>query len=242
MDLSIVIPVFNEKDSLAPLLHELREHFDGRLDYEVVFVDDGSTDGTGDVLSALAAGDRRVRVVTHSQNLGQSAGLLSGVRAARAEFVGSLDGDGQNDPGDLMRFWERATGDRDAAELYIGHRTQRQDGRIRLLSSRVANGLRSRLLHDGVPDTGCGIKLFRRDTFLALPYFDHMHRFLPALVRRDGGKAVSIPVRHRPRTRGQSKYGIGNRLWVGIVDLLGVMWLLRRRRLPTGKVEAGSGH
>lgn len=241
MDLSIVIPVFNEKDNLAPLLHELRQHFDGRLDYEVIFVDDGSTDGTGDVLGGLAAGDPRVRVVTHSQNLGQSAGLLSGVRAARADLVGSLDGDGQNDPADLMRFWERAIGDRDAAELYIGNRTRRQDSRIRLLSSRVANGVRSRLLHDGVPDTGCGIKLFRRDTFLALPYFDHMHRFLPALVRREGGKVVSIPVRHRPRTRGRSKYGIGNRLWVGIFDLLGVMWLLRRRRLPAGKVEAGRG-
>lgn len=233
MDLSIVIPVCNEQDNIAPLFDELQQKLPADVEYEVIFVDDGSTDATASALTALATNHSSVRVLTHPRNLGQSAALRTGVREAIAPWVASLDGDGQNDPADLIRLWRLATETKPPAELYIGHRQRRQDSPLRLLSSRIANSVRSRLLHDGVPDTGCGIKLFKRTAFLDLPYFDHMHRFLPALVRREGGTVMSVPVNHRPRLRGQSKYGISNRLWVGMVDLLGVMWLLRRRRLPT---------
>ena len=233
MELSIVIPVYNEVDNVSALSEEVHAALEGRLDFELLFVDDGSTDGTAEVLAALAAQSPRLRVLHHRGNAGQSAALLTGARAARAEWLATLDGDGQNDPADLLRLW--ALRDRAApAALYIGHRVNRNDSPLRRLSSRVANGVRSRLLGDGAPDTGCGIKLMRRELFLALPYFDHIHRFLPALVRREGGTVESVPVNHRPRLRGHSKYGVGNRLWVGIVDLLGVLWLLRRRRLPGG--------
>lgn len=239
MDLSIVIPVFNEVDNVRPLSEEIHAQLNGRLDFELLFVDDGSHDGTAEALAALAADSPRVRVLRHAANAGQSAALLTGARAARAEWLATLDGDGQNDPADLLRLWALRDG---GAALYIGHRVTRHDSRLRLLSSRLANGVRARLLGDGAPDTGCGIKLLRRDTFLALPYFDHMHRFLPALVQREGDTARSVPVNHRPRLRGKSKYGVGNRLWVGLVDLLGVLWLLRRRRLP-GRLskEAANG-
>jgi dolichol-phosphate mannosyltransferase len=156
------------------------------------------------------------------------------VRAARGTLVATLDGDGQNDPADipaLLARWESEGGGADGPLLLAGWRATRNDTWLRRLSSRVANGVRGRLLGDGTPDTGCGLKLFAREDFLALPYFDHMHRFLPALVVRQGGRVVSVPVRHRPRTRGQSHYGVWNRLWVGIVDLAGVMWLRRRTRL-----------
>jgi dolichol-phosphate mannosyltransferase len=156
--------------------------------------------------------------------------------AARGRLVATLDGDGQNDPADipaLLVRWRAEGGDAaDAGPMLLaGWRAARSDDWLRRLSSRVANGVRSRALGDGTPDTGCGLKLFARESFLALPYFDHMHRFLPALVRRHGGRVISVPVRHRPRRRGQSHYGVWNRLWVGIVDLGGVMWLRRRTRL-----------
>jgi dolichol-phosphate mannosyltransferase len=157
------------------------------------------------------------------------------VRAARADWILTLDGDGQNDPADIPALIERlhehpASGQ--SLQLVMGHRAKRQDSWLRRLSSRVANGVRSRLLRDATPDSGCGLKLFSRQGFLELPYFDHMHRFLPALVQRNGGAVVSVRVNHRPRTRGRSKYGLHNRLWVGIVDLFGVSWLLRRAKLP----------
>lgn len=238
MDLSIVVPVMNEVDNVTTLFEEIRTHLEGRLDLELIFVDDGSRDGTPETLAGLARQTPWLRVLRHTRNAGQSAALLTGVRAARADWVATLDGDGQNDPADLLRLWAMKDSGA-AADLYIGHRVARHDSPLRRLSSRVANGVRARLLGDGAPDTGCGIKLFRRETFLALPYFDHMHRFLPALIQREGGKVASVPVNHRPRLRGHSKYGVGNRLWVGIVDLLGVLWLLRRRRLPGHPVEVG---
>lgn len=236
MDLSIVVPVFNEADNIQLLSAEIHAHFAGQLEFELIFVDDGSSDASPSILSELSQQTPTVRVLRHASNAGQSAALLTGVRAAKADWIATLDGDGQNDPADLLRFWSlRSTAP--AADLYIGHRVARQDSALRRFSSRVANGVRGRLLKDDAPDTGCGIKLFRRQLFLTLPYFDHMHRFLPALVRREGGQVTSVPVNHRPRLRGQSKYGVGNRLWVGLVDLLGVMWLLRRRRLPGQPVE-----
>lgn len=238
MDLSVVVPVYNEVDNIPVLFEEIRGQLEGQLDFELIFIDDGSDDGSADTLARLAENSPWLRVLRHSVNAGQSAALLTGVRAARAEWVATLDGDGQNDPADLLRLWIMRKSD--DADLYIGHRVQRNDSQVRRLSSRVANGVRARLLGDGAPDTGCGIKLIRRQTFLELPYFDHSHRFLPALVQREGGRVISIPVNHRPRLRGQSKYGIANRLWVGIVDLFGVMWLLRRRRMPGKTVEVSA--
>ncbi len=227
MDLSLVIPVFDEQDNVQPLLDEVRAALDGRFDYEVIFVDDGSRDATLARLRALRSGCPRLRVLHHRRNAGQSAALLSGLRAARAPWVATLDGDGQNDPADIPALYEVARGD-DSLWLVGGWRRQRRDTWLKRLSSRVANRVRSALLGDATPDTGCGLKLLRREAVLQLPRFDHMHRFLPALVLREGGGVRSVPVNHRPRARGVSKYGLFNRLWIGIADLFGVMWLRRR--------------
>ena len=233
--LSVVIPVHNEADNVGPLAEEIHAALDGRVEFEIVYVDDASSDDTPQRLLALAARDARLRVLRHRANAGQSTALLTGVRHARGELVATLDGDGQNDPADipaLLARWrdeQRTLGD--GPLLIAGWRASRRDTWIRRLSSRIANGVRRRVLGDGTPDTGCGLKLFRREDFLALPYFDHLHRFLPALVIRHGGRVVSVPVNHRPRLRGQSHYGIGNRLFVGIVDMAGVLWLRRRTRL-----------
>jgi glycosyltransferase involved in cell wall biosynthesis len=170
-------------------------------------------------------------LLRHSARSGQSAAVHSGVRAARAPWIATLDGDGQNDPHDLINLLAaRGEPANAGVRLFMGNRTTRRDTWLRRLSSRIANGVRGGLLGDGTPDTGCGIKVFERETFLQLPVFDHMHRFLPALFQRAGSRVVSVPVNHRPRTRGRSKYGLHNRLWVGIVDLFGVMWLKARYR------------
>jgi dolichol-phosphate mannosyltransferase len=223
---SVVVPFFNEEDNVAPLIGEITAVMAPLGDYEVVAVDDCSTDRTRARLLECAA-DPRVRVVAHGRNRGQSAAVCSGVDAARGEWVITLDGDGQNDPIDIPRLLREVEGDHPPL-LICGHRQKRRDNGLRLLSSRIANGVRSRMLGDDTPDTGCGLKIMQRAAFLKLPRFDHMHRFLPALVRRDGGGIRSVAVSHRPRLHGQSKYGVWNRLWVGIVDLFGVMWLKRR--------------
>jgi dolichol-phosphate mannosyltransferase len=223
-DISVVIPVCNEVDNVGPLAREIVAALAGRR-FEILFVDDGSTDGTADAVLALrTAGAREVRLLRHSFRSGQSAAVASGVRHARAEWIATLDGDGQNDPADIPALYES----RLLAELVMGHRVKRKDTWLRHAQSRVANGVRGWLLGDGTPDTGCGIKVMRRDVFLDLPRFDHMHRFLPALFLRAGARVVSVPVSHRPRERGASKYGLFDRLWVGIVDIFGVMWLRRR--------------
>lgn len=239
-ELSVVVPLHNEAENVAPLCAELWDALDGNVEYELLLVDDASTDGTQQACAGLRERARDLRVLRHARNAGQSAALLTGVRAARAPWIATLDGDGQNDPADLLRLWRLAAADADPAGLYIGQRIARHDDWVRIVSSRIANGVRSRVLGDGVPDTGCGVKLFRREVFLSLPYFDHMHRFLPALVRREGLRVVSVPVAHRPRLRGRSKYGVGDRLWAGIVDMAGVLWLQRRRRPagPISEVEA----
>ncbi len=236
MDFSIVIPVKDEQENVEPLVAEMRRALDGRFDYELIFVDDGSTDGTWQRLVALRAGGyERLRLVRHRDSVGQSTAILSGVRRAKAPWIVTLDGDGQNDPADIPPMVtvarEAAAGD-GRVRCVAGYRKNRRDTWVRRLSSRVANGIRSRLLKDATPDSGCGLKVIARETFLELPYFDHMHRFLPALIRRAGGRVLIHEVHHRHRQRGRSKYGIGNRLWVGIVDLLGVMWLQRRAKLP----------
>ncbi|ROR34881.1 glycosyltransferase family 2 protein [Inmirania thermothiophila] len=234
MELSLVIPMHNEAENVEPLLGEIRAALEGAADYEVVVVDDGSDDDTPRILARVAAGFPRLRVIRHRTSCGQSTAIRTGVRAARGTWICTLDGDGQNDPADIPRLW--AVAREEAAEgrplLVAGWRRSRRDTWIRRLSSRIANGVRARLLRDATPDTGCGLKVFRRADFLELPYFDHMHRFLPALFLRAGGRVRSVEVHHRPRERGRSHYGIRNRLWVGIVDLLGVMWLMRRARVP----------
>ena len=175
-----------------------------------------------------------LRVIRHRESCGQSRAVTTGVTAARYEWIATLDGDGQNDPADIPALLAELANPAQPAnlELLAGWRSKRNDTLLRRISSKVANGVRSRMLKDNTPDTGCGLKVFTRETFLQLPNFDHMHRFLPALVMRNGGAVVSVPVHHRARERGTSKYGVHNRLWVGIVDLVGVAWLQRRVRLP----------
>jgi dolichol-phosphate mannosyltransferase len=233
MDLSVVIPVRNEAPNIAPLVAEIRAALDGKADYEIVYVDDGSSDGTTAAIRDAQRGFPRLRVVRHRVSAGQSAAVLTGVKAAEAPWIATLDGDGQNDPADIPRLLEMARAAPAAPPLLIaGWRQKRRDSAIKRLSSRIANRVRGALLGDGTPDTGCGLKLFPRGLFLELPFFDHCHRFLPALVQRQGGRVMSVPVNHRPRQRGASNYGTLDRLFVGIADLLGVMWLMRRAKLP----------
>jgi dolichol-phosphate mannosyltransferase len=237
-DLSVVVPVRDEADSIRPLVAEIRAALDalGRtrpLAYEIVYVDDGSRDTTPDVLTALRDEYPMLRVVRHRQGCGQSAAIATGVQAARAPMIVTLDGDGQNDPADIPRLVEVFEQVPDRHRLMVtGRRAKRRDTWLKRVSSRVANAVRAGLLKDATPDTGCGLKIFPRAAFLEMPRFDHMHRFLPALMLRGGGRVVSVPVNHRPRARGVSKYGLLDRLWVGIADLLGVMWLQRRPLTP----------
>lgn len=229
-ELSVVVPVYNERDNIPPLLAEIAVALRGRVDFEIVYVDDASKDDSLDVLRAQRASFPELRIIRHLKQSGQSTAIRNGVRAARGEWIATLDGDGQNDPADIPKLLDvRAQADQ-KIKLFAGWRTTRRDTFSKRLSSKIANSVRSRMLRDATPDTGCGLKLFERETFLALPYFDHMHRYLPALVRRGGYESVSIPVGHRPRTRGVSKYGMWDRLWVGLADLRGVAWLMRRAK------------
>jgi dolichol-phosphate mannosyltransferase len=227
---SVVIPVCNEEENVLPLAREIHAALAGRHPFETLFVDDGSTDGTAAaVRAARAEGMPEIRLLRHVARSGQSAAVATGVRHARAPWIATLDGDGQNDPGDIPRLLEAVL--RPASprlRLVMGNRTTRRDTWLRRMSSRVANGVRGGILKDGTPDTGCGIKVFDRDVFMHMPRFRNMHRFMPALFQREGYEVVSLPVNHRERTRGTSKYGLHNRLWVGIVDLFGVSWLIRR--------------
>ena len=227
--LSVVVPVCNEAENVGPLAREIDAALAG-TDYEMIFIDDGSTDDTLAQLHRLrGAGHARLRILRHSFRSGQSAAVASGVRAARGEWIATLDGDGQNDPADIHGLLAASAAPENAqVRLFMGNRTTRRDTGFRRLQSRIANRVRGALLGDGTPDTGCGIKLFSRAAFLQLPYFDHMHRFMPALFQSRGWRAVSVPVRHRSRERGVSKYGMLDRLWVGIVDIFGVLWLRRR--------------
>ena len=229
-ELSVVIPVCNEEANVLPLAREIAAACAGRS-FEILFVDDFSDDDTANSVRRALDEIPEVRLLRHSRRSGQSAAVHSGVRHARAEWVATLDGDGQNDPADipaLLRAGEQARLTDPSVLLVMGNRTTRRDTWLRRLSSRVANGVRGRMLGDGTPDTGCGLKVFQRATFLELPYFDHQHRFVAALFQRHGAHVISVPVNHRPRTQGQSKYGLFNRLWVGIVDMFGVMWLRKR--------------
>jgi len=234
MKLSVVVPVKNEADNIRPLIVEIQSALQDLLDYEIIYVDDGSDDNTWNELISLMPEVNNLKLVRHRISCGQSTALLSGVKKARGEWIATLDGDGQNDPADipkLLQAMHKYTSNKQL-DMVAGWRQVRYDNFIRRLSSRIANSVRKFMLHDAAPDSGCGLKLFRRSMFLELPYFSHMHRFLPALVRRAGGELMSVPVSHRPRQYGVSKYGISNRLWVGIIDMLGVRWLQKRSSLP----------
>ena len=228
--LSVVVPVHNEEDNVAPLVGEIVAALRGLVDFEIVYVDDTSKDATLERLSALQATTPELRVIRHLSNAGQSTAVRNGVKAARAPWIATLDGDGQNDPADIPKLLAQ----RDAAgsdiKLFAGWRVDRRDSGSKRWASKWANAIRARMLRDDTPDTGCGIKLFERDAFLDLPYFDHMHRYLPALMQRAGWKTVSVPVNHRHRTAGVSKYNNLNRALVGIRDLRGVAWLIVRSR------------
>ena len=232
MDLTIVIPVFNEVESIGLLLDEISTEFDAETGYEIIVVDDGSSDGTPAVLQAARQSLSQLRILRHRECYGQSAAIASGVRAAGKPWIATLDGDGQNDPADILKLFRIMDETPDDVHLVTGHRKQRRDGWLKRVTSRIANSVRTTLLHDDAPDSACGLRVFARATFLGLPQFDHMHRFLPALVQRQGGKVLSVEINHRARLRGQSKYGIHNRLWVGIIDMLGVLWLQRRSKPP----------
>lgn len=239
MDLSVVVPVRNEAENILPLISEIHGALSGRLDFEIVYVNDGSDDATAEQLKKARAQFPMLRVVTHDRACGQSRAVVTGINHAKAKFIATLDGDGQNDPASIPAMWDRlkASGTPDTNLVICGFRKNRKDTGMRRFASKIANGIRARLLNDATPDSGCGLKLFSREAFLDLPHFDHMHRFLPALFLRRGCTVVSVEVHHRPRERGVSKYGILDRLWAGIWDLLGVMWLQRRTRYPIIKKE-----
>lgn len=232
--LSVVVPVHNEAENIGALVAEISHAMTDFGAFEIIVVNDGSTDETYQVLAQVAQSFPHLTVINHLGNFGQSAALLSGVRAASALWIATLDGDGQNDPADIPGLWRRlqSADPEDALKMIAGHRRDRHDSWVRRVSSKIANGVRGWLLKDGTPDTGCGLKLIERQTFLELPYFEHYHRFFPALVQRAGGRVESVPVGHRPRGGGRSHYGVGNRLWAGIVDLIGVLWLKRRGYVP----------
>lgn len=229
-ELAVVVPVHDERDNVAPLIDEIVAALRGRLAFEIVYVDDASRDGTLELLRETMARVPELRVVRHLAQCGQSTAVRNGVKAARAPWIATLDGDGQNDPADIPKLLAARDAGSAEVKLYAGWRTTRRDSFTKRISSRIANAVRERALRDATPDTGCGIKLIEREAFLELPYFDHMHRFLPALFQRAGWRTVSVPVAHRHRTRGASKYGTWDRLKVGMVDLRGVAWLIRRAK------------
>ena len=241
MKISVVVPVHNEADNIVPLIEEIISAMSQANAYEIIYVDDGSNDQTAAVLKQALRDFKALKVIRHEHSCGQSTAIHTGVKAAKYPWIATLDGDGQNDPADIPRLYEVLMRQGETTNnlwMVAGWRNKRYDSAWRLFSSKLANGVRARLLGDNTPDTGCGLKVFSRDRFLGLPYFDHMHRFLPALILRAGGQVISEPVNHRSRTSGQSKYGTLDRLWAGIIDLSGVIWLQNRAKLPVIKEVA----
>lgn len=232
IELSVVVPVHNEEGNIIPLLGEIESALADGPPFEIIYVDDGSSDTTAAELARARETCAKLRILRHAERCGKTAATRTGVIAARGGVIVTLDGDGQNDPADIPKLLAHygEQGPSLPLRMVTGDRQSRQDSFVRRVSSRVANGLRRRLLHDNMPDSACALKAFSREAFLALPYFDNMHRFLPALMQREGYEVRVVPVNHRPRLRGKSKYGVRNRLWVGVIDLLGVMWLQRRYR------------
>ncbi len=238
LEISVVVPVHNEEANVAPLVGEIVLALRGLVDFEIVYVDDASRDATLPRLRELQVRTPELRVIRHLTNAGQSTAVCNGVKAARGAWIATLDGDGQNDPADIPKLLAQRDAAASDMKLFAGWRVKRQDSGSKRWASKWANAIRSRMLHDDTPDTGCGTKLFEREAFLDLPYFDHMHRYLPALMQRAGWKTVSVPVNHRHRTSGVSKYNNLNRALVGIRDLRGVAWLiLRSRRTAVEELE-----
>lgn len=237
---SVVIAVLDEAENVAAVCAETLAAMERGAPFEIVFVDDGSSDDTPRILQDIADRDARVRLVRHDRRCGKSQAVRTGVVAARAPWIATLDGDGQNDPADLTDMLELAWAAEGRAPLVAGTRVRRDDPVSRLVATRIANGFRAAVLGDHCPDTGCGVKIFSREAFLLLPCFEGMHRFLPALFQRYGHPLINHPVRHRARQAGQSKYTNLGRAFVGIFDTLGVIWLVRRTRAP-GRVEERGG-
>jgi len=230
IDVSIVVPVRNEEGNVAPLIAEIAAALDGRWAYEIIYVNDGSTDRTPTLLAELMQARGNLRRIDHAASSGQSAAVRTGVRHARGGIVATLDGDGQNNPAFLPNLIAAVADGGGRVGLAAAQRVGRKDTGFKKFQSRVANKVRNGVLKDGTRDTGCGLKAFRRDVFLSLPYFDGLHRFLPALVRREGFEIAYVDVIDRPRHSGVSNYGFFDRLWVGLMDLAGVWWLIRRKR------------
>ncbi len=228
--LSVVVPVFNERDNVTPLVNEIVAALRGLVDFEIVYVDDHSRDDTLAVLQSLKSTVPELRVLHHVSQSGQSTAVRTGVKAARGAWIATLDGDGQNDPADIPKLLAKRDESPADVKLFAGWRVSRKDTGSKRWASKFANAIRSRMLRDATPDTGCGIKLFEREAFLDLPYFDHMHRYLPALMQRAGWKTISVPVNHRHRASGVSKYNNLNRALVGLRDLRGVAWLIVRSK------------
>jgi dolichol-phosphate mannosyltransferase len=239
VEISVVVPAFNEQGNVGRLVDEVADALCGRITFEMVFVDDASKDGTRDELREAQRRHPQLRVVAHDRQSGQSTALRNGIKAARGPWIATLDGDGQNVPADIRLLLATRTISGPSTKCFAGWRTTRRDNAGKRISSRVANAVRSRLLGDATPDTGCGLKLFEREAFLDLPYFDHMHRYLPALFQRAGWSTVSVPVNHRERGTGSSKYTNLGRLMVAFADLAGVIWLIRRgKRTAVTEIEA----
>lgn len=239
VELSVIVPVKDEEDNIAPLVDEIVAALDGQGAFEIIVVDDGSTDSTARILHDLKARVPQLRPMQHAENCGQSAAVRTGVLAARGQLIVTIDGDGQNDPADIPRLLEEFTREAGDGNLGMvgGQRAKRQDSFAKKYVSRLANRIRRRLLNDDAEDSGCGLKLMRREAFLRLPYFDHMHRFMPALMKREGYEVRFLKIDHRPRLGGRSKYGIWDRFLVSLSDILGVAWLNRRGRKPSNTVE-----
>ena len=239
--MSVVVPVKNEAGNVAPLVAEIAAALEGRWDFEAIFVNDGSTDTTADELRGLMQDRPWLRQLSHDRACGQSAAVRTGVAGARGAIVATLDGDGQNDPVFIPKLVETLEAGAPRLGLVAGQRLGRTDTGLKRITSRTANRLLNAVLRTSTRDTGCGLKAFRRDVFLALPYFDGLHRFMPPLVRRDGFEIAYVDVVDRPRRFGKSHYRIWDRLWVIMADLLGVLWLInRRKRVPVVSEEAAN--
>ena len=230
-EFSVVVPVFNERDNVTPLVNEIVAALRGKHSFEIVYVDDQSKDDSFQVLKDLMATVPELRVVQHNRQSGQSTAVRNGVKASRGAWIATLDGDGQNDPADIPKLIEARNKAAPEIKLFAGWRVNRKDTGSKRWASKIANSIRASFLKDETPDTGCGIKLFERAVFMDLPYFDHMHRYLPALVKRAGFQSVSVPVNHRERGSGVSKYNNLGRAWVGLKDLRGVAWLIKRSKV-----------
>ena len=235
MKISVVVPVHNEAENIVPLITEIVQAMKGATAYEVIYVNDGSKDETATVLNQALLDFPTLRVIKHDQSYGQSTAVHTGIKHAIYPWIATLDGDGQNDPADIPHLYDvllKERKHRPKLAMIAGWRNKRHDTGWRIFSSKFANGIRAKLLGDETPDTGCGLKVFSRESFLELPYFNHMHRFLPALILRAGGEVISEPVNHRSRTNGVSNYGTLDRLWAGIMDIAGVIWLQKRAKRP----------